>query len=68
MEQFKLVLSSDQFEPLIITSLDDVMNYNNPSAPGALLKVALVCAGVVRKDSKLDFKQQLLEVYLIFNV
>ncbi len=63
MEQFKLVLSSDQFEPLIITSLDDVMNYNNPSAPGALLKVALVCAGVVRKDSKLDFKQQLLEVY-----
>jgi len=63
LEQFKLVLSSDQFEPLIITSLDDVMNYNNPSAPGALLKVALVCAGVVRKDSKLDFKQQLLEVY-----
>lgn len=63
MEQFKLVLSSDQFEPLIITSLDDVMNYNNPSAPGALLKVALVCAGVVRKDSKLDFKQQLLKVY-----
>ena len=63
MEQFQLVLSSDQFEPLIITSLDDVMNYNNPSAPGALLKVALVCAGVVRKDSKLDFKQQLLEVY-----
>ena len=63
MEQFKLVLSSDQFEPLIITSLDDVMNYNNPSAPGALLKVALVCAGVVRKDSKLDLEQQLFEVY-----
>jgi len=38
------------------------MTYTNPTAPGALLKAALVCAGVVRKESSKNFSQQLLEV------
>lgn len=60
-----VLVSEGQSEPLVITSLDDLMSYTNPTAPGALLKATLVCAGVVRNDIHQDFAQQLQEVRLI---
>ena len=57
-----VLISEGQSEPFILTNLEQVFNYTNPTAPGALLKAALVCAGVVRADSPLNFQDQLREV------
>lgn len=57
-----VLVSEGQSEPLIISSMEDVMNYSNPTMPGALLKAALVCAGVVQPDCGLDLSQQLEKV------
>ncbi len=63
LEKFELILVSEgQSEPLIISSVEEVMNYSNPIVPGALLKAALVCAGVVREDCQLNLSQQLEKV------
>ncbi|KAI9560787.1 hypothetical protein GHT06_011739 [Daphnia sinensis] len=60
LEKFQLVLVSEgQSEPLVISSIDQVMDYNNPTAPGALLKASLICAGVVQGDCRQDLPQQL---------
>ena len=55
-------MSEGQSDPLVITSVEEIMNYSNPTAPGALLKAALVCAGVVREDCQLSLSQQLEKV------
>ena len=66
LENFQLVLVCEgQTEPLVISSIDDVMNYSDPTTHGALLKAALVCAGVVQKDCQKDLSQQLEKVELI---
>lgn len=60
LEKFQLVLVSEgQSEPLVISSIDQLMDYNNPTAPGALLKAALICAGVVQGGCRHDLSQQL---------
>lgn len=65
-DKLQIVLVSEgQSEPLIITSMEDIMNYSNPTVPGALLKAALVCAGVVQPDCGLDLPHQLEKVFKI---
>lgn len=63
IKEHQLVLVSEgQSDPLIITSLREVLDYSNPSLTGALLKATLVCAGIVRPDSELDLAEQLDQV------
>lgn len=66
VEKHHIILVSDgQTEPLIISTVDEVMSYSNPSVPGALLKAALVCAGVVREDIDEELSKQLEKVFLV---
>lgn len=57
-----MLVSEGQSEPLVISSIDQLMDYNNPTAPGALLKAALICAGVVQGGCRHDLSQQLEKV------
>lgn len=43
------------------------MNYSNPTEPGALLKAALVCAGVVKLDNHENLATQLAAVRRVTN-
>ncbi|XP_058384226.1 L-fucose kinase isoform X1 [Diceros bicornis minor] len=45
---------------IVCRSLDDLQDYCQPHAPGALLKVAFICAGIVHVRSKLSLREQLL--------
>nr|XP_012627899.1 L-fucose kinase isoform X1 [Microcebus murinus] len=44
-------------------SLDDVQDYCQPHAPGALLKAAFICAGIVSVHSELPLSEQLLRTF-----
>ncbi|XP_037372010.1 L-fucose kinase [Talpa occidentalis] len=44
-------------------SLDDLRDYCQPHAPGALLKAAFICAGIVSVDSKLSLSEQLMRTF-----
>ncbi|XP_012586129.1 PREDICTED: L-fucose kinase [Condylura cristata] len=44
-------------------SLDDLRDYCQPHAPGALLKAAFICAGIVSVDSKLPLSEQLMRTF-----
>jgi fucokinase len=37
---------------ITVSQLSDLHDYNQPHAPGALLKVALICANIVQYPSK----------------
>ncbi|XP_014406877.2 L-fucose kinase isoform X2 [Camelus ferus] len=45
---------------IVCWSLDDLQDYCQPHAPGALLKAAFICAGIVSIHSKLPLSEQLL--------
>ncbi|XP_028333390.1 L-fucose kinase isoform X5 [Physeter macrocephalus] len=45
---------------IVCGSLDDLQDYCQPHAPGALLKAAFICAGIVSVHSKLSLSEQLL--------
>lgn len=62
-----MLVCEGQTEPLVISSIDDVMNYSDPTTHGALLKAALVCAGVVQ-NSQQELSQQLEKVELIIQL
>lgn len=66
LEKLHLFLVCEgQTEPLVISSIDDVMNYSDPTIHGALLKAALVCAGVVQGNCQQDLSEQLEKVWVI---
>ncbi|XP_012661599.1 L-fucose kinase isoform X1 [Otolemur garnettii] len=44
-------------------SLDDLQDYCQPHAPGALLKAAFICAGIVCVHSELPLSEQLLRSF-----
>ncbi|XP_070118171.1 L-fucose kinase isoform X6 [Equus przewalskii] len=48
---------------IVCRSLDDLQDYCQPHAPGALLKVAFICAGIVDVRSKLSLSEQLLRTF-----
>lgn len=48
---------------IVCCSLDDMRGYCQPQAPGALLKAAFVCAGVVSVSSELSLREQLLRAF-----
>ena len=48
---------------LTLTSYDDLADYNQPQARGALLKTALFCSGVIERDPDTDLKTQLSNRY-----
>eukprot|EP00039_Didymoeca_costata_P007148 m.96786 g.96786 ORF g.96786 m.96786 type:complete len:1097 (-) comp13559_c0_seq1:132-3422(-) len=56
----KLVMGSQVLE---INHLDDLRNYTQPQAPGALLKAAFCCADIVSIDSDKTLQEQLKEAY-----
>ncbi|KAG8523673.1 L-fucose kinase [Galemys pyrenaicus] len=45
---------------IVCRSLDDLWDYCQPHAPGALLKAAFICAGIVSVNSKLSLSEQLM--------
>ncbi|XP_008061505.2 L-fucose kinase [Carlito syrichta] len=45
---------------IVCRSLDDLRDYCQPHAPGALLKAAFICAGIVYVHSELPLSEQLL--------
>lgn len=45
---------------MVCRSLDDLQDYCQPHAPGALLKAAFICAGIVRMRSPSSLSEQLL--------
>lgn len=50
-------------EELEVTQLLHLADYSQPHAPGALLKAAFVCAGIVEYPSQTSLKEQLLTRY-----
>lgn len=48
---------------IVCQSLDDLRDYCQPHAPGALLKAAFICAGIVSVHSKLPLSEQLLRTF-----
>lgn len=50
-------------EELLITELSQMGDYCQPHAPGALLKAAFICAGIVEFPSQRSLKQQLSEKF-----
>ena len=65
IEELVLVIYSDKSERIVITSSEQLFDYSNPMLPGALLKAALVCTGIVQQHSRLSFQQQLQEVSVV---
>ncbi len=55
--------SSDgtELENITLTKLSHLSDYSQPHAPGALLKAAFICAGVVQYPSSVSLEQQLME-------
>ncbi|XP_069882365.1 L-fucose kinase [Dipodomys merriami] len=45
---------------IVCRSLDNLQDYCQPHAPGALLKAAFICAGIVHVRSELSLQEQLL--------
>ncbi|XP_019509452.1 PREDICTED: L-fucose kinase isoform X3 [Hipposideros armiger] len=48
---------------IVCRSLDDLQDYCQPHAPGALLKAAFICAGIVSVHSKLPLSEQLMSTF-----
>ncbi|XP_077612454.1 L-fucose kinase isoform X1 [Crocuta crocuta] len=48
---------------IVCWNLDDLQDYCQPHAPGALLKAAFICAGIVHVGSKLSLREQLLHTF-----
>ncbi|XP_010642728.1 L-fucose kinase isoform X1 [Fukomys damarensis] len=48
---------------IVCQSLDDLQDYCQPHAPGALLKAAFICAGIVDVRSELPLHEQLLQTF-----
>ncbi|KAM4833721.1 L-fucose kinase [Thomomys bottae] len=48
---------------IVCRSLDDLKDYCQPHAPGALLKAAFICAGIVHVCSELSLYEQLLRKF-----
>lgn len=48
---------------IVCRSLEDLRDYCQPHAPGALLKAAFICAGIVGISSKLPLREQLLQTF-----
>lgn len=67
IEELEIVLGfmENKAERLVITSLEQLFDYTNPVSLGALLKVALVSAGIVQQQSHLDLQQQLQKVSVL---
>lgn len=67
IEEPEIVLGfmENKAERLVITSLEQLFDYTNPVSLGALLKVALVSAGIVQQQSHLDLQQQLQKVSVL---
>lgn len=67
IEELEIVLGfmENKAERLVITSLEQLFDYTNPVSLGALLKVALVSAGIVQQRSHLDLQQQLQKVSVL---
>ncbi|XP_040592823.1 L-fucose kinase isoform X2 [Mesocricetus auratus] len=47
----------------VCRSLDDLQDYCQPHAPGALLKAAFICAGIVHIHSEIPLREQLLHSF-----
>ena len=63
--KIELILGSDKtdMEEIVIKELSQMADYSQPHAPGALLKAAFICAGIVQFPSKKTLKQQLTEKF-----
>ncbi|XP_066098156.1 L-fucose kinase [Saccopteryx bilineata] len=48
---------------IVCRSLEDLQDYCQPHAPGALLKAAFICAEIVYISSKLSLREQLLRTF-----
>nr|XP_008255824.1 L-fucose kinase isoform X2 [Oryctolagus cuniculus] len=48
---------------IVCRSLDELQDYCQPHAPGALLKAAFICAGIVHIRSELPLREQLLRTF-----
>ena len=57
--QLVLVLVGNSVQRLVLTELDELRNYTQPQAPGALLKAAFCCAGIVNLDEPKTLAEQL---------
>ena len=63
--RIELILGDDapSKEELVITELSQMEDYSQPHAPGALLKAAFICAGIVEFPSSKSLKNQLTEKF-----
>lgn len=48
-------------EEITVTELSQMEDYSQPHAPGALLKAAFICAGIVEYPSQKSLKRQLMD-------
>ena len=51
--------NGDVIEHLELTELSHLANYSQPHAPGALLKAAFICTGIVDLPSDVSLSDQL---------
>ncbi|KAM5263136.1 LOW QUALITY PROTEIN: L-fucose kinase [Ctenodactylus gundi] len=64
--ELRLAVGSRQNEmavKIVCRSLEDLQDYCQPHAPGALLKAAFICAGIVHIHSELPLREQLLHTF-----
>ncbi|XP_062032372.1 L-fucose kinase isoform X2 [Lepus europaeus] len=64
--ELRLAVGSQQDEmamKIVCRSLDELQDYCQPHAPGALLKAAFICAGIVHIRSELPLREQLLRTF-----
>ena len=63
--RIELILGDDapSKEELVITELSQMEDYSQPHAPGALLKAAFICAGIIEFPSSKSLKNQLMEKF-----
>uniref|UniRef100_A0A8C5LGP4 L-fucose kinase n=1 Tax=Jaculus jaculus TaxID=51337 RepID=A0A8C5LGP4_JACJA len=56
-------LQDEMTMKIVCQSLDDLQDYCQPHAPGALLKAAFICAGIVHVHSEVPLREQLLHTF-----
>ena len=61
--ELHLIGEGVQGTKILVTELNQMSDYNQPHAPGALLKAAFICADVIQYPSTQSLSDQLTKKY-----
>ena len=61
-QELSISINLDNGNSVLISSLEDLRDYCNPNAPGALIKCCLIAAKIVSIEASEAFEEQLVKV------